>query len=104
MARLFTTYRLPGVLNKVTVGGGVNWQSPFYGKIYNDAKGDYDIIEQHSYALVNLMTRYEYNEHLTFNLNANNVFDKKYLSGLGNFNTTYYGEPRSLMLTSKYTF
>ena len=104
VARVFTTYRLPGMLNKVTVGGGVNWQSPFYGKIYNDAKGDYDIIEQHSYALVNLMTRYEYNEHLAFNLNANNVFDKKYLSGLGNFNTTYYGEPRSLMLTTKYTF
>lgn len=104
VAKLFTTYRLPGVLNKVTVGGGVNWQSPFYGKIYNDAKGDYDIIEQHSYALVNLMTRYEYNDHLTFNLNADNVFDKKYLSGLGNFNTTYYGAPRSLMLTTKYTF
>ena len=104
VAKLFTTYRLPGVLNKVTVGGGVNWQSPFYGKIYNDAKGDYDIIEQHSYALVNLMTRYEYNDHLTFNLNADNVFDKKYLSGLGNFNTTYYGAPRSLMLTTRYTF
>ncbi len=104
VAKLFTTYRLPGVLNKVTVGGGVNWQSPFYGQIYNDPKGDYDIIEQHSYALVNLMTRYEYNEHLTFNLNADNVFDKKYLSGLGNFNTTYYGAPRSLMLTTKYTF
>lgn len=104
VAKLFTTYRLPGVLNKVTVGGGVNWQSPFYGKIYNDAKDDYDIIEQHSYALVNLMTRYEYNDHLTFNLNADNVFDKKYLSGLGNFNTTYYGAPRSLMLTTKYTF
>lgn len=104
VAKLFTTYRLPGVLNKVTVGGGVNWQSPFYGQIYNDPKGDYDIIEQHSYALVNLMTRYEYNDHLTFNLNAENVFDKKYLSGLGNFNTTYYGAPRSLMLTTKYTF
>ena len=104
VAKLFTTYRLPGVMNKVTVGGGVNWQSPFYGQIYNDPKGDYDIIEQHSYALVNLMTRYEYNDHLTFNLNAENVFDKKYLSGLGNFNTTYYGAPRSLMLTTKYTF
>ena len=104
VAKLFTTYRLPGVLNKVTVGGGVNWQSPFYGQIYNDPKGDYDIIEQHSYALVNLMTRYEYNDHLTFNLNADNVFDKKYLSGLGNFNTTYYGAPRSLMLTTKYRF
>ncbi|UXL40353.1 MULTISPECIES: TonB-dependent siderophore receptor [Pseudomonas] len=104
VARLFTSYRLPGVMNKVTVGGGVNWQSPFYGRIYNESKSDYDIIEQQSYALVNLMTRYEYNEHLTFNLNANNVFDKKYLSGLGNFSTTYYGEPRNLMLTTKYTF
>ena len=104
VARLFTSYRLPGVMNKVTVGGGVNWQSPFYGRIYNESKSDYDIIEQQSYALVNLMTRYEYNEHLTFNLNANNIFDKKYLSGLGNFSTTYYGEPRNLMLTTKYTF
>ena len=104
VARVFTTYRLPGALNKVTVGGGVNWQSPFYGRIWNDPKGDYDIIEQNSYALVNLMTRYDYNEHLSFNLNANNVFDKKYLSGLGNFSTVYYGEPRSLSLTTKYTF
>ena len=104
VVRLFTTYRLPGQLNQVTIGGGVNWQSAFYGQIYNDSKADYDIIEQKSYALVNLMTRYEYSEHLTFNLNANNVFDKTYLSGLGNFNTTYYGEPRNLMLTTKYTF
>ena len=104
VAKLFTTFRLPGALNRVTVGGGVNWQSPFYGKIYNDTKGDYDIIEQDSYALINLMTRYDYNQHLTFNLNANNVFDKKYLSGLGNFNTVYYGEPRSLMLTTQYAF
>ena len=96
MARVFTTYRLPGVLNKVTVGGGVNWQSPFYGKIYNDSKGDYDIIEQDKYALVNLMTRYEYNEHLTFNLNANNVFDKKYLSTCDGF-YCYYGDRRNVM-------
>lgn len=26
VARLFTTYRLPGEWNKLTLGGGVNWQ------------------------------------------------------------------------------
>ncbi|MNW09846.1 Ferripyoverdine receptor precursor [compost metagenome] len=50
------------------------------------------------------MTRYEYDEHLTFTVNANNVFDKRYLSGLGNFDTTFYGEPRNLMFTTKWAF
>ena len=38
--------------------------------------------------LVDLMTRYQYSEHLSFTVNANNVFDKVYLTGLGNFDTT----------------
>ncbi|WP_025110387.1 TonB-dependent siderophore receptor [Pseudomonas sp. H1h] len=102
--RTFTTYRLPGVLNKVTVGGGVSWQSAFYGKIYSAPAGDYTRIKQGGYSLVDLMTKYEYDEHLSFTVNANNVFDKKYLTGLGNFDTTFYGEPRNLQLTAKYNF
>ncbi|MHA3738992.1 TonB-dependent siderophore receptor [Pseudomonas sp. Eth.TT006] len=102
--RTFTTYRLPGALNKVTVGGGVSWQSAFYGKIYSAPAGDYTRIKQGGYSLVDLMTKYEYDEHLSFTVNANNVFDKKYLTGLGNFDTTFYGEPRNLQLTAKYNF
>ena len=49
--KTFTTYRLPGLLDKVTVGGGVNWQSK-YGQ-------DLQAFTQGSYALVNLMTRYD---------------------------------------------
>ncbi|EJM82936.1 TonB-dependent siderophore receptor [Pseudomonas sp. GM60] len=104
VVRTFTTYRLPGALDKVTVGGGISWQSASYGKIYSAPAGDYTRIKQGGYTLVDLMTRYQYNEHLSFTANANNVFDKKYLAGLGNFDTTFYGEPRNLMLTTKWDF
>ncbi|MFJ2484139.1 TonB-dependent siderophore receptor [Pseudomonas sp. NPDC087598] len=104
VVRTFTTYRLPGMLDKVTVGGGVSWQSAFYGKIYSAPAGDYTRIKQGGYTLVDLMSRYQYNEHLSFTVNANNVFDKRYLTGLGNFDTTFYGEPRNLMLTTKWDF
>lgn len=104
VVRTFTTYRLPGALDNVTVGGGISWQSAFYGKIYSAPAGDYTSIKQGGYTLVDLMTRYQYNEHLSFTANANNVFDKKYLSGLGNYDTTFYGEPRNLMLTTQWDF
>lgn len=104
VARLFTTYRLPGALERVTVGGGVKWQSAFYGSIYNPVLDASTLIKQSDYTLVDLMTRYQHNEHLSFTLNANNVFNKKYLSGLGNFDTTYYGESRNLMLTTRWDF
>jgi len=104
VVRTFTTYRLPGALNQVTVGGGVSWQSAFYGKIWSTPANDYTQIKQGGYTLVDLMTRYEYDDHLSFTVNANNVFDKKYLTGLGNFDTTFYGEPRNLQLTAKYDF
>ena len=104
VVRLFTTYRLPGALDDVTVGGGVSWQSSFYGNVYNPALGDYTNIKQGGYTLVDLMTRYQFNEHLSFTANAKNIFDKVYLTGLGNFDTTYYGEPRNLSITAKYDF
>ncbi|MDO8825789.1 TonB-dependent siderophore receptor [Methylophaga sp.] len=104
VVRLFTTYRLPGDLNRITIGGGVKWQSVFYGNIYSGTIDDYTLIKQSDYTLVDLMARYQYNEHLNFTLNANNVFDKKYLIGLGNFDTTYYGEPRNLMLTTRWDY
>ena len=92
------------LLEKVTVGGGVNWQSAFYGNIWHPVLNDYSRIKQGGYTLVDLMTRYQHDEHLSVTLNANNVFDKRYLSGLGNFDTTWYGEPRNLMVTTRWEF
>lgn len=104
VVRVFSSYRLPGVLDKVTVGGGISYQSAYYGQVYSSNAGDYTRIKQGGFTLVDLMTRYQYNEHLSFAVNANNVFDKRYLTGLGNFDTSYYGEPRNMMLTTKWDF
>ncbi|WP_283181061.1 TonB-dependent siderophore receptor [Pseudomonas svalbardensis] len=108
VVRTFTTYRLPGALNQFTVGGGISWQSAFYGQSYSpnvgNGEGGSTMLKQGGYTLVDLMTRYQYDEHLSFTANAYNVFDKKYMSGLGNFGTTFYGEPRNLQITAKYDF
>jgi outer membrane receptor for ferric coprogen and ferric-rhodotorulic acid len=66
--------------------------------------GQYARITQDSYYLVDLMARYRFNEHLSTTLNVKNLFDKKYYTGLGNFGTGFYGEPRSLQLATKWDF
>ncbi|WP_288076345.1 TonB-dependent receptor [Pseudomonas sp.] len=110
VVRLFSSYRLPGALEHVTVGGGVNWQSEFFGNVFqpdpNDTVnfGQNARITQDSYYLVDLMARYRFNEHLSTTLNVKNLFDKKYYTGLGNFGTGFYGEPRSLQLATKWDF
>ena len=91
--KLFTTYRLSGPLDKLTVGGGFNWQS----------KTGFDLsyYTQESYAVANLMARYEITPNLSASVNLNNVFDKEY------FTTTsagVYGAPRNVMTGFKYDF
>ncbi|WP_145003759.1 TonB-dependent siderophore receptor [Pseudomonas oryzihabitans] len=104
LVRLFSTYRLPGQFSPITLGGGLTWQSSFYGNTYDPAVEADRSLKQEGYTLVNLMGRYQFDDHLSFTLNANNVFDKKYLLGVGNFGTSFYGEPRNLMLTTRWDF
>ncbi|WP_426077310.1 TonB-dependent siderophore receptor [Janthinobacterium sp. PSPC3-1] len=104
LLRVQGSWRLPAGLEKITVGGGVNWQSSYYGKLWNPAAADYVRIAQGSYALVNLMARYEIGKHVTASLNVNNLLDKQYLTGLGLFETGFYGEPRNIMLTLRTKF
>lgn len=104
VVRVSTSYRLPGSWNQLTVGGGLSWQSAFHGKVYNPADADYAILKQKGYALVNLMARYQFNKNLSATLNIHNLFDKKYYSGLGLFETAFYGEPRSTTLSVRYQF
>lgn len=92
--KTFTSYRLPGVLDKVTVGGGVNWQS----KVGNDLH----TFTQGSYAIANLMARYDINEHLEASVNLNNLFDREYYSMAGLYGT--YGAPRNVMTNFTYRF
>ncbi len=99
LVKLWTTYRLPGELNQLTVGGGMNWQS---GLSLTTSQGK---ATQQQYAVFDLMARYDITKELSATVNVNNVFDKKYFSALDpTFFTGYYGEPRNVMFTTRYSF
>lgn len=103
LLRTFTTYRLPGMFNKLTIGGGVNWQDSIYTYATNPA-GNSEKIEQDAYALVNLMARYEFTENLSAQLNADNITDEKYFDIFDAYGALTYGAPRSFTASAKYRF
>ncbi len=102
--RLATSYRLRGAWSPLTLGGGVSWQSEQFGKVWNPVLADYAQVQQKGYALVSLMARYQINQALSATVNIHNLFDKKYYSGLGLFETGFHGEPRNVTLTMRYQF
>ncbi|MGN6456294.1 MAG: TonB-dependent siderophore receptor, partial [Achromobacter mucicolens] len=102
LVRVFTTYQLPGDWNRLTVGGGVNWQSHVY-TIASGPNGD-ERVGQGSYAVTNLMARYRFNRNLSAQLNVNNVFDRKYYSQIGFYSQGAWAAGRSAMLTMRYQY
>jgi len=104
--KLTTTYRFQGPLEKLRVGGNVSWQSRLYNDVALANGGSYRL-EQGGYAVTDLMAGYRLTRNLDLQLNANNVFDRKYYSSISN-STSYggdtYGTPRNMMLTAKYSF
>lgn len=92
--KTFTTYRLPGAWDKLTIGGGVNWQSKIGINLHES--------EQGSYTLTNLMARYQVSKNLSATVNLNNVFDRTYYAYADNWSV--YGAPRNLMTGFKYDF
>ncbi len=99
-AQLFTTYRLPGEWRKLTLGGGVKWQSRFYqsANTGTSTRGG----QQSPYGLVSLMGRYAITETTDVTVNVDNLFDKKYALQKGDFDTVSYGAPRNVMVTLNY--
>ncbi|CAN5461400.1 TonB-dependent alcaligin siderophore receptor FauA [soil metagenome] len=102
LLRLFTTYRLPGSWNQLTLGGGLNWQSMNY-TIANGPNGQ-ERVQQGAYALVSLMARYQFSPRLSLQVNLNNAFDKKYYSQIGYYSHGAWGAPRNVMATMNYKF
>lgn len=101
---LYTTYKLKGNLDKLTVGGGARWQSVGWQNIYNSPRGGYEEFSQEAYWLVDLMTRYQFTKNVSATLNINNVFDKSYYTNIGFYNSAAYGEPRNFMLSTRWDF
>lgn len=50
------------------------------------------------------MARYQFSDHLSATLNVNNLFDKYHYTNIGFYNSSYYGDPRNVMLTTRYAF
>lgn len=92
LLRLSTTYRIP-TLEKLKVGASVNWQD----EISREQDGDI-VTTQDSYALLNLMARYDVTDQLYTTLNLNNVTDEEYLTSLY-WEQGFYGAPRNAQLT-----
>lgn len=99
LIRTFTTYKLPGALNKLTVGGGVNWED----RTYTDVAGT-GRIEQKAYSLVSLMARYDISKQLSTQLNVSNALDEEYFGMFDAYGQITYGAPRSVSASVKYKF
>jgi outer membrane receptor for ferric coprogen and ferric-rhodotorulic acid len=95
--RVSSTYQLP-FLAKVKVGANVNWQAD----IFRD-QGAGIFIRQASYAIANLMARYDVTPNLSLSANLNNVGNQKYLTSLY-WDQGYFAAPRngSVALNWKY--
>lgn len=102
--RMFTTYRLPDAWRALTVGGGVNWEGRTYTADPKAPPGSNGLIEQSSFALVNLMARYEIDRQWSAQLNVDNLLDKKHFGMFSSYGAITYGEPRNVNLTLKYQF
>ncbi|MFJ4348304.1 TonB-dependent siderophore receptor [Pseudomonas sp. NPDC089401] len=99
MLRLFTSYRLPGELEAWTIGGGVQAQSDIYNR------SGTAVATQSGYAVYNAMVNYRFNDNYSVQLNANNLFDKKYYRQVAPTPTGYYwGDPRNVSVTLRGTF
>lgn len=111
LLRLFTTYDFKaGTLSGLTIGGGVNWEGTSYtdteNPVLTDGNGDAlpERLKVDSYAVVNLMARYQLRNGLSLQLNVENLFDKKYYSQIGFYDQLAFGEPRNVTATLRYAF
>ena len=99
---LFTSYRLP-MLDQLTLGGGVTWQSKTYGDIGGpDGEGTWRA-RQGSYSVVDLFARYDVTKNVSLQANINNLFDKEYDTNVSNGGIVY-GDPRNFSVSATYRF
>lgn len=94
--KLATSYRLPGELHRWRVGGSVHVQN----KIYSTWN-----VHQGGYVVAGLQAGYTVNQQLDLSLNINNLFDRRYYSGIGaDTGPNFFGDPRNVLLTARYRF
>ncbi|OWQ86176.1 TonB-dependent siderophore receptor [Roseateles aquatilis] len=99
--QLNTSYRMGGAWERLTVGGGLNWQSKVTGYgIAHPTLGTVTV-DQGAYVLVNLHANYQLNDHFSLGVSVRNALDKTYWANLDYPN---YGDPRSVMVSLRGRF
>ncbi|THU05466.1 TonB-dependent siderophore receptor [Lampropedia puyangensis] len=107
LLRLNTSYRLPGALNRLTVGGGLTSQSSMRQSATGTShptQGSNVNIDLKGYTLFHAMARYDFSKQLVGTLNISNLFDKTYYRQYGFYAGAIYGEPRAVKLNLRYQF
>lgn len=99
-----TRYDFTGMLDGLSVGGAVKWESRPPVTAINPGSNVEERIGQPAYAIANIMARYDITEALSLQANVDNLFDKRFFSGNFWFPGFVYGEPRNARVTLKYTF
>ncbi|WP_434025741.1 TonB-dependent siderophore receptor [[Pseudomonas] boreopolis] len=102
-AKLATTYRIPG-LEQLKIGANVRWQDAISrDQLATDLDGNEIFTRQGSYALVGVMTSYDFTPQVSATLNVNNVTDRKYINSLY-WAQNFYGAGRNWWLSVNYRF
>jgi outer-membrane receptor for ferric coprogen and ferric-rhodotorulic acid len=104
LVRVYTTYRLPGQWEALTVGGGVNFEGRTFTVDPSAPASSNGLIEQDSFSLVNLMARYDISKQLSAQFNVNNLLDEKHFGMFAAYGAITYSAPRSASLTLRYRF
>lgn len=102
LIKLAAIYQVPQI-DGLSVGLNVRWQdaiSRVQGQVGEGFANEGATITttQDSYAITDLVVKYQFNEQLHVTLNANNVSDEKYLTSLY-WAQGYYGSPANVALT-----
>lgn len=100
----YARYQLPGSFNKVTIGGGINWESESYSDATNPVTGNQEEVKQEAFALVSLMAKYQFSPEFSTQLNIDNATDETYYTNIGTFGQIAYGSPRAVSLSAQYNF
>ncbi len=101
--KLFTSYRLPGEWDKLTIGGGARFESSSSFTQKNGTFPDGVTTKQDAFWVVDLMAKYDFSENVSAKLNIRNLFDKKYYSST-NIYSNVWGDPLNASLSLSYKF
>lgn len=97
---LLATYAVPA-LPKLKIGAGLRWQDAI--QLQDVSLGNQNLIKQDAYALVDVMASYDVNKHIAFQVNGNNITDKKYLNSFPD-GQAFYGEPANYTVAVKFKY